>query len=488
MARAQNPNLFQIDKFVPQSLNSSHNLSLVGMPRTIIARPPGGASGKSRRRYAVRQKLQLLEECNRLQRTWKYSIRSAADEMGIPHCILVKWYQDRSRFEASLGNSKAICEGPEGQLHRIKEEILQWIFARREQGIVVTMSNVVYKATSILHHQEDDAAFKDNGFTARLSAVTRFLARYDFVYRTKTNEATKSPAEVYEEASAFMARARPSLRGPHRDPHFIWNMDQTPVYFSYHRSRTLAERGIRTVHVRKSTSDTRRATCALTCTAAGDFLRPMLIYKGKATGLIATREFQRHDPTSIYACQAAAWMDEVCMLRWIEEVLKPYLVVNPPPPGIVPVILLDAYRCHMMASVTDAIADLGIEIISIPGGCTGLCQPLDVGINKPFKTRIRALWEEWMIDEIDRTGMVYAPSREDISSWVAQVVWGMDKKPLMRNAWRKTGYDWFPEEAGGRDDDAMEDGDGDVDDDNYDDDADILEDVLGAGDESDDDD
>ena len=85
----------------------------------------------------------------------------------------------------------------------------------------------------------------------------------------------------------------------------------------------------------------------------------------------------------------------------------------------------------MMASVTDAIVDLGIEIISIPGGCTGLCQPLDVGINKPFKARVRALWEEWMIEKIDRTGMVYAPSREDISSWVAQVVWGMDRKPLM---------------------------------------------------------
>ena len=169
------------------------------------------------------------------------------------------------------------------------------------------------------------------------------------------------------------------------------------------------------------------------------------------------------------------------MLHWVDEVLKP--VVNPPPPGIVPVILLDAYRCQMMASVlTDAIVDLGIEIISIPGGCTGLCQPLDVGINKPFKTRVRALWEEWMIDEIDQTVMVYAPSREDISNWVAQVVWGMDNKPLMQNAWRKTGYDWFPEEG----DDAMEDGDGNTDDDDYDDEADILEDVLGAGDESDD--
>ena len=172
-------------------------------------------------------------------------------------------------------------------------------------------------------------------------------------------------------------------------------------------------------------------------------------------------------------------MDETCMLRWIDEVLKPYLVVNRPPPGIVPVILLDAYRCHMMGSVTDAIADLGIEIVSIPGGCTGLCQPLDVGINKPFKARVRALWEEWMIDEIDRTGMVYAPTREDISSWVAQVVWGMEGKPLMRNAWRKTGYDWFPEEgdlAGGGGDEVVTDDDND-------DVEDILEDILGGWDD-----
>ena len=147
------------------------------MPRTIIARPPGGASGKNRRRYAVRQKLQLLEECNRLQRSHFFSIRSAADEMGISPSLLVRWSQERSRFEASLGKSKAICEGPEGQLHRIKEQLLQWIFARQEQGIAVTMSHVVYKATLILHHQEDNASFKDNGFMARLSAVTCFLTK-----------------------------------------------------------------------------------------------------------------------------------------------------------------------------------------------------------------------------------------------------------------------------------------------------------------------
>ena len=54
-----------------------------------------------------------------------------------------------------------------------------------------------------------------------------------------------------------------------------------------------------------------------------------------------------------------------------------------------------------------------------------------------------------MIDEIDRTGLVYAPTREDISSWVAEVVWGLNGKQLMRNAWRKTGYDWFFKEGVG---------------------------------------
>ncbi len=184
------PNSHRTSPTSSELTNSSDNLSLVGMPRTIIARPLGGASGKNRKWYAVRQKLQLLEECNRLQRSYFYSIRSAAVEMRISPSLLVRWSQERSRFEASLGKSKAICEGPEGQLHSIKDEILQWIFARREQGIAVTISHVVYKATLILHHQEDDAAFKDIGFTACLSAVTRFLAKYDFVYRTKTNEAT----------------------------------------------------------------------------------------------------------------------------------------------------------------------------------------------------------------------------------------------------------------------------------------------------------
>ena len=109
--------------------------------------------------------------------------------MSTPHTVLVRWTKAHPRLIASLGRQKAICKGPAGQLDCIRKELLQWIFAHLEQGIAMTIPHVVYKAFSTLRHQQE-AAFKDKGFEARLVAVTHFLAKYGFVYRTKTNEAT----------------------------------------------------------------------------------------------------------------------------------------------------------------------------------------------------------------------------------------------------------------------------------------------------------
>ena len=67
-----------------------------------------------------------------------------------------------------------------------------------------------------------------------------------------------------------------------------------------------------------------------------------------------------------------------------------------------------------MASVVQRIQKQGIKVIHIPSGCTGLCQPLDVGINKPFKCGVRQRWEEWMISGIKRTGTVESPSRAEV--------------------------------------------------------------------------
>jgi hypothetical protein len=83
-------------------------------------------------------------------------------------------------------------------------------------------------------------------------------------------------------------------------------------------------------------------------------------------------------------------MDEQVMLAWVEEVLAPYVATAPE--DIIPLLILDSYQCHMMASVVYKIQKLGVEVKHIPGGCTSLCQPVDVGFNKPFKSCIRKMW------------------------------------------------------------------------------------------------
>ena len=222
-------------------------------------------------------------------------------------------------------------------------------------------------------------------------------------------------------------------------------MDQTPIPYTFNSKRTLEMVGKKTVHIRKSTNDTKRATLALTVTASGKMIRPMLIFKGTANGRIVKRDMPGWDNTFLYACQPNAWMDKRCMLLWVDLCLKPHVATIPA--GIIPIIFLDSYRCHMMASVVDAIQELGVEVEHIPGGCTCLCQPVDVGINKPFKKPIRDLWQTWMMGDMSQgttTVTVSAPTRELICDWCIDAYKQMQSETnIIQNAWRHGEYTWF---------------------------------------------
>jgi hypothetical protein len=83
----------------------------------------------------------------------------------------------------------------------------------------------------------------------------------------------------------------------------------------------------------------------------------------------------------MYCCQANAWMDKAVMVAWLDEVLVPYVAMAPD--DVVPLLILNSYQCHMLALVVQRIQELRVEVRHIPGGCTSLCQPINVGFNKP---------------------------------------------------------------------------------------------------------
>jgi hypothetical protein len=131
----------------------------------------------------------------------------------------------------------------------------------------------------------------------------------------------------------------------------------------------------------------------MTVTASGKILKPVLLFKGAQNGRIVLREFPNYENDMIYLCQPNAWMDKEAMIIWVDEVLRPY--IETAPAGVLPILVW----IHMLASVVGMIQDLGVDVEHIPGGCTSLCKPVDIGLNKPFKHQSRQQWEHWMIAE-----------------------------------------------------------------------------------------
>ena len=164
--------------------------------------------------------------------------------------------------------------------------------------------------------------FNAKTFVAKMSAVWRFMQENSLVYRMGTHESQHRPEEVAKEAADFMSLMRPILKGPHRDWHYILNMDQTPVYFSMSKKRTLEIAGAKIVYIRTSTNDTKRATVAVTIAADGTLLPSTMVFKGKQDGQIARMEFTSYSTTNLhYKCQDNAWMDEHVMLSWVDDIL-----------------------------------------------------------------------------------------------------------------------------------------------------------------------
>ena len=122
--------------------------------------------------------------------------------------------------------------------------------------------------------------------------------------------------------------------------------------------------------------------------------------------------------------------------------LVPYLQENSE--GAPVKMLLDEFSAHWTEKSKAKFHGLGIEVFKIPGGLTGFMQPIDVGIGKPLKDRIRRKWWDWMVSGgTDRT-IFEPPTRRLACTWVDES-WQELPDNVVRNAWMKTGYEYFPE-------------------------------------------
>jgi DDE superfamily endonuclease len=97
-------------------------------------------------------------------------------------------------------------------------------------------------------------------------------------------------------------------------------------------------------------------------------------------------------------------------------------------------LILDECRSHLTMAVRKAFADCNTEVDLIPGGYTSKLQPMDVGLNKPFKGYVSDNFTDWLI--VNRN---IKPTRQDVSAWIYSG-WNRLSEQIVANSFRGACY------------------------------------------------
>ena len=130
------------------------------------------------------------------------------------------------------------------------------------------------------------------------------------------------------------------------------------------------------------------------------------------------------------------------MLDWVALVLKPYVATAPK--GIIPAIFLDMFSVHMMVLVVNNIQALSDQIQFILGGCTGLCQTVNVGYNKTPKAKMRTQFNKWLMAQNPNKAFRGVTCHE-LSQWIIAAQANVSAVTI-RNVWKKTGFLHYPDQ------------------------------------------
>ena len=108
--------------------------------------------------------------------------------IGVSHMLVFRWHALRDRFN-NIDIKNLPCysdyQGHCGQLESVKEELLAWIFERRETGLVISTLSIIIKTCCLLPLMEQKSAL------ARYFGVTRCFLK------NMTEVSQRPPREVF---------------------------------------------------------------------------------------------------------------------------------------------------------------------------------------------------------------------------------------------------------------------------------------------------
>jgi hypothetical protein len=375
-------------------------------------------SAKKIRSYTAGEKLKMIQEAE------ISGNRAVGRKYNVSESCIRDWRKNKDKLQNCSRNRMAF-RGKQAKYPEIEERLRDYIKCKRQFGFAVSTEMCQLKAIDIAKELNTEE------FKASRGWVQRFYNRHGFSIRRKTSICQRLPDAYADKVAQFQ---RHIIRLREKNSYSlsqIGNADQTPVFFDMPLDVTVESKGQKSIPILTSGNEKQRCTVMLTVLADGKKLPPFIVFKRKT--LPKGMNFPRGIKVR---AQEKGWMDNHLVMDWINCVWEKRAGALLRSRNM---LVLDSFRGHTMENVKERLRQGNTDTVIIPGGCTSLLQPLDVCINRPFKTHLRRLYTEWMataVHETTPTGRVKKPELTLICEWII-TVWDSIPENLVINSFKK---------------------------------------------------
>lgn len=331
------------------------------------------------RSFTIAQKLDIINQIK------QSTVILTSIKLKIHKSILYKWLGKELEFLTTKNKNKTKKMGNHGRKakHSTHEQTLyNQIIQQRRQGIPLSWTIVREQMLSLV--ADDDPTFKASSGWAYGFAKRYFLTlRVPTLKRPNSNFNVTFDNQQQEKKQSFIAYTNNLISANNYNEDHIINMDETPVWFDSPINKTVEVVGSKKVAIKTTGNDKDRVTVVLAVTKSGKMLTPTIIEKSASK---AAREaagdtrYSTDDVVQVYK-QKNKNMTSHLMCDWIKNVLSPLF-----PNGARKLLIMDSAPAHKTEEVKQLCRRL------IPGGLTGELQPLDISVNKSFKSKLKKLY------------------------------------------------------------------------------------------------
>lgn len=170
----------------------------------------------------------------------------------------------------------------------------------------------------------------------------------------------------------------------------VFNMDETGFQINNEPGAVIASKGAKDVHVLSSCERGENVTIISCCSAEGNFLPPVVIFKG----VREKQEFRDGLPpgSKVFMNKKSSYISSELFLKWLQEHFVPK---KPPGPTI---LILDGHASHRNSfDMLDFAEKNEVILICLPSHTTQALQPLDRAFFAPLKHFLRKEARQWMV-------------------------------------------------------------------------------------------